>query len=80
MSRYKAAVRHMNAARFLPFLLRMAHLHNVRAELAMQQKQTLVQSGASADLSVDPACEPKQNVFASPSPLFAAAQQVILGT
>jgi hypothetical protein len=59
MSNYKAAVRHMNHARFLPFLLRMTHLHNCEREATLAGEGKLVQSAASADLSHPPATEPK---------------------
>jgi hypothetical protein len=74
LSGFKAAVRHMNEARFIFFIAHLCHLHNCGLEKRLQADGLLRQSGTMADISRPPAYEFKAPI--TPSPLFQKAQKV----
>lgn len=62
LAKYKHIVRHMNEARFLFFICRMCHVHNMELEAKMASKGKLQQAGSTADLTLEPTQELKADL------------------
>lgn len=73
MSKFKAAVRHMNEIRFKVFLLHMCHLHNCDLESRMESAGKLMQAGSTADVTLPPVIEEKHHHPHGVSALYMAA-------